>query len=140
MSSISAKRRSDAERIWRAGVAAVLPERLIPENVRADGDWLIIGDDEIDLQEVGRIAVVGAGKAAGAMAVALEKALGPRLLDKKSIAGWVNVPADCVVPTQRVYLHPARAPGVNEPSAAAVEGTRRIVELVSSLGPEDVCF
>ena len=111
MTSLSAKLRADAERIWRAGVAAVLPERLIPENVRVDGDWLAVGDELLDLRSIGRIAIVGAGKAAGAMAVALENVLGPRLLEEKQVSGWVNVPADCVVPTQRVHLHAARATG-----------------------------
>jgi hydroxypyruvate reductase len=74
------------------------------------------------------------------MAVALEDVLGPQLLEEKQVGGWVNVPADCVVPTRRVHLHAARAPGVNEPSAEGVEGTQRILELVSSLGPNDVCF
>src|SRR5262249_19086565 len=114
MSPIAAKLRADAQRIWRAGVAAVLPERLVPENVQVDGKWLVAGDDVLDLDSIGRIAVVGAGKAAGAMAVALEKALGPQLLDEKHVSGWVNVPADCVVPAQRIHLHAARAAGVNE--------------------------
>jgi hydroxypyruvate reductase len=140
MTSLSAKLRADAERIWQAGVAAVLPERLIPENVCVDGDWLAVGDELLDLHSIGRIAIVGAGKAAGAMAVALEKVLGPRLLDEKQVSGWVNVPADCVVPTQRVRLYAARAPGVNEPSSEGVAGTRRILEIVSSLGSDDVCF
>src|SRR3954471_10610815 len=140
MASLDSKLRSDAERIWRAGVSAVLAERLIPENVRVEGDWLQIGDDEIHLREVGRIAVVGAGKAAGAMAVALEHALGERLLAEKQLTGCVNVPADCVVPTQRIHLHSARAAGVNEPSAAGVEGTRRVLEIVSSLGRKDVAI
>jgi hydroxypyruvate reductase len=139
MTSISAKLRADAERIWRAGVAAVLPERLVPENVQVDDKWLAVGDDVLDLDSVGRIAVVGAGKAAGAMAVALEKTLGSQL-DEKQVSGWVNVPADCMVPTQRIHLHAARAAGVNEPSTAGVEGTRRIIEIVSSLGPDDLCF
>ncbi len=140
MSPQSAKLRADAERIWRAGVAAVLPERLIPENVHLDGDWLAIGDEVIDLRSIGRISIVGAGKAAGAMAVALEKVLGPELLEQKSVSGWVNVPADCVVPTKRVHLHAARAAGVNEPSIEGVAGTRKILELVASLGPNDLCF
>jgi glycerate 2-kinase len=140
MTSLSAKLRADAERIWRAGVAAVLPERLIPENVCVDGDWLAVGDELLDLRSIGRIAIVGAGKAAGAMAVALEKVLGPRLLEEKQVIGWVNVPADCVMPTQRVRLYAARAPGVNEPTAEGVVGTRQILEIVSSLGPDDVCF
>lgn len=140
MSSASIKLRADAEHIWQAGVAAVLPERLIPQHVRVDGNWLLVGDELIDLRAVERIAIVGAGKAAGAMAVALESVLGPELLDEKNVSGFVNVPADCVVPTQHVYLHAARPPGVNEPSPEGVEGTRRIMQIVSSLGPSDVCF
>ena len=132
--------RTDAERIWRAGVAAVQPARLIREHVRVDGDVLHVGDEAIDLRHVGRIAIVGAGKAAGAMAVALEDVLGPRLLADKNVTGWVNVPDDCVVPTARVHLHAGRPAGVNEPRPEGVEGTRRILELVGSLGPADLCI
>lgn len=132
--------RSDVERIWRAGVAAVQPERLVPEHVCVDGDWLTIGDESIDLRPIERIAIVGAGKAAGAMAIALEGVLGPRLLTDKNVTGWVNVPADCVAPAARVTLHAARPAGVNEPRPEGVEGTRRILQIVSSLGPQDLCF
>ncbi len=140
MTTPSEKLRSDAERIWRAGVAAVLPERLVPEQVRVDGNWLTVGDETIEIKSVGRIAIVGAGKAAGAMAVALENVLGPQLLEEKQVSGWVNVPADCLVETRRVHLHAARAAGVNEPSQAGFDGTRRILQIVSSLGPTDICF
>src|SRR5262249_38323626 len=34
----------------------------------------------------------------------------------------------------------ARAAGVNEPSAAGVLGTQRILQIVSSLEPRDICF
>jgi glycerate 2-kinase len=140
MSHHSATFPADAERIWWAGVNAVRPDRLVPEHVQVDNEWLVVGDDALDLRKLGRIAIVGAGKAAGAMAAALEGVLGPRVLDEKEVDGWVNVPADCVVPTRRVHLHAARAAGTNEPSPAGVEGTRRIIEIVSSLGPADVCF
>jgi glycerate 2-kinase len=132
--------RSDAERIWWAGVRAVLPERLIPENVQVSGDTLLIGDEEINLTHVRRIAVVGAGKASAAMAVAIEHALGPRLMVAKQVAGWVNVPADCVLPTQSVHLHSARPAGVNEPRPEGVAGTNEILKLVSSLTPDDLCL
>ena len=132
--------RSDAARIWRAGVAAVAPQRLIREHVRVDGESLRVGDELIDLRPIGQIAIVGAGKAAGAMAVALEEVLGPWLLAEKNVSGWVNVPADCTVPSHNVILHAARPAGVNEPRPEGVEGTRRILELVASLGPNDLCL
>ncbi len=132
--------RADAEQIWRAGVEAVLPDRLISSHIRQNDDTLFIDDQAIDLGGVRQIAIVGAGKAAGAMAVAMEQVLGPQLLDDKKISGWINVPADCILPTQRVRLHAARPAGVNEPRPEGVEGTKRILELVESLGPADLCF
>jgi hydroxypyruvate reductase len=132
--------RADAERIWRAGVKAVLPETLVHSHVTVDGGTLVIDDDSIDLHRVERIAIVGAGKAAGALTASLEGGLGPRLLIEKKASGWVNVPADCLVPTNRVHLHAARPAGVNEPRPEGVEGTRRILELVASLGPGDLCI
>lgn len=132
--------RADAERIWRAGVRAVLPEQLIPRHVRVEGETLLVGDEAIDLRPVRRIAIVGGGKAAGAMAVALEYALGPGLLEEKDVAGWVNVPSDCIVPTARVRLHAARPAGVNEPRPEGVAGTKQIMRLVASLEPDDLCL
>ena len=66
--------------------------------------------------------------------------LGPVLLARYDVSGWVNVPADCVTPAQCVRLHAGRPAGVNEPRPEGVAGTRRILEIVSSLGPRDLCF
>jgi hydroxypyruvate reductase len=140
MPSSAAKLREDAERIWRAGVAAVMPGPLIHSSVHVDGNWLVVDDEPIDLCGVRRIAIVGAGKAAGAMTAALEEVLGPQLLEEKDVVGWVNVPANCIVPTSRVRLHAARPAGVNEPRVEGVEGTRRILEIISQLGPADLCL
>jgi hydroxypyruvate reductase len=140
MPKTASQLRRDAERIWRAGIAAVMPDRLVRAHVRVQGDTLLVGDLAIDLRRVGRIAVVGAGKAAGAMAATLEDVLGPRWLTEKNVAGLVNVPADCLLPTQRIVLQAGRPAGVNEPRPEGVDGTRRILQLVASLGPDDICF
>ena len=60
----------DARHIWQAGVDAVMPERLVPAHLRVDGNGLFVGEQQFDLEKVRKIAIVGAGKAAGAMAVA----------------------------------------------------------------------
>ena len=138
--------RADALAIWNAGVDAVRSDRLVERNLRVVGDWLRIGEEasgepiEIDLAQVGRIAVVGAGKAGAGMAAGLARALGPRLLADKQVRGWINVPADCVQPLGCVQLHAARPAGVNEPTAEGVAGAKRILEIVSSLGPNDLCL
>ncbi len=132
--------RRDALRIWQAGVDAVNSERLVRAALRVEGRTLLAGDDQLDLDRIGRIAVVGAGKAGAGMAAAVEGVLGPRLMEEKQLAGWVNVPEDCVRPLSRIRLHGARPPGVNEPTEAGVAGAAEILRLVESLGPSDLCL
>ena len=135
-----AQLRRDALQIWRAGVDAVLPQRLVPQCLRIERQSLVIGDDAIPLDSIRRIVVVGAGKAGAGMAEAIETALGPKLMAEKQLAGWVNVPTDCVRPLQRIHLHAARPAGVNEPTAEGVAGSMEILRLVESLGPDDLCL
>ncbi len=56
------------------------------------------------------------------------------------VSGWVNVPDDCVLPLKQIYLHGGRPAGVNEPTGAGVAGTLEILQLVASLGPNDLCI
>jgi hydroxypyruvate reductase len=132
--------REDARQIWWAGVEAVQPARLVPEHLSVQGNSLCVGDHELDLEAIDRIVIVGAGKASGAMTVAVENVLGESLLRTKQVGGWVNVPVDCLQPTRAVRLFAARPAGVNEPTAAAVEGTREMLRLIGSLGPRDLCL
>src|SRR4029078_6711244 len=90
--------RGDALRVWRAGVAAVHPARLIPEFVHVEGGDLWIGDESIARAPVGKIAVIGGGKASGAMAAALEDVLGDEVIADKYAGGLVNVPENAVAP------------------------------------------
>ncbi len=140
MSTCSKLLREHAQTIWRAGVEAVKPARLVPEFVAVEGDMLWLGEQEIDLREVERLAIIGAGKAGAGMTVALEGALGAEVLAKKRVHGWVNVPADCVESTQCVKLHSARPAAVNEPRPEGVVGTREILRIVEQLGPRDLCL
>ncbi|MEX0718468.1 MAG: DUF4147 domain-containing protein [Planctomycetaceae bacterium] len=130
--------REDALAIWRAGVAAVDSERLVAQNVRVDGNQLTICGHPFDLATLGRIAVVGTGKAGAGMAAAFERAIGDGVLREK-LTGWVNVPADCVRPLERIQLHAARPAGVNEPTEEGVAGAERILDIVSGLAKRDLC-
>lgn len=140
MSRSSSLLRQDALAIWQAGVDAVDSRRLVQDNVRGEGEALWVGDEEIPLDSVRRIVVVGAGKAGAGMAEGIELALGPQRMAAKNLTGWINVPADCVRPLTHITLHAARAAGVNEPTSAGVEGGRRILELVRSLTADDLCL
>lgn len=129
----------DAQAIWQAGVDAVRSERLIADAVQRNGDLLTICNREFHLPDLGRIAVVGAGKAGAGMAAAIETVLGATIVDRL-VVGWVNVPADCVRPLQQITLHAARPAGVNEPTEAGVFGTEQILQIVSSLTSRDLCI
>jgi glycerate 2-kinase len=138
-----AELRADALAIWQAAVEAVRSDRLVCQNVRVEGDWLVIGNEQLALASIGRIAVVGAGKAGAGMAAGLEAALGPRVLAEKDVSGWINVPDDVAgtlrVPTT-IHLHAARPAGLNEPTEAGVYGAQQILRIVQSLGPADLCL
>ncbi|MCE9532310.1 MAG: DUF4147 domain-containing protein [Planctomycetes bacterium] len=120
--------REQALSIWKAGVDAVRPEILLPGALREPRMQNAI-------EKAKRIIVVGAGKAGSAMSVALEQALGSHLA---KVEGIVNVPADTVRATQKIQLHAARPAGSNHPTAEGVAGSERMLELVSSAGPEDI--
>jgi hydroxypyruvate reductase len=131
---------ADALAIWRAGVDAVDSQRLVAEHVQVKGGRLWVGSEGIDLESIGRIVVVGAGKAGAGMAAGLERALGEPLLAEKHVSGWINVPADCLRPLHAIHLHAARPAGVNEPTDEGVAGAEKILELVGSMTARDVCI
>jgi len=129
----------DALKIWQAGVAAVGSEQLVHSAVKYDCDNIEFGDFRIRASNVDRVLVVGAGKAGTGMAAALEEIFGPDFGSSQRLEGWVNVPAGCERSLEFLHLHPARPQGVNEPTEAGCEGTRRMLEMVGSAGPNDLC-
>jgi hydroxypyruvate reductase len=135
-----AQLRADALAIWQSGVDAVDSQRLVAEHVQVKGGRLLIGAEAVDLAAIGRILVVGGGKAGAGMAAGLEQALGPQVLESKRVTGWLNVPADCLRPLRAIHLHAARPAGVNEPTAEGVAGADKILELVGSMSAADVCI
>ncbi|MBI5760335.1 MAG: DUF4147 domain-containing protein [Planctomycetales bacterium] len=137
--SASRSLRQDAVTIWQAGVSAVRSDQLVRNVVRRSDDTLVVCGHEFSVSKLGKIVVVGAGKAGAGMAAGLEESLGDDVVDGK-VVGWVNVPADCVRPLRKIHLHAARPAGINEPTEAGVEGTEKILELVSQVGPDDLCL
>lgn len=132
--------RDDALAIWRAGVAAVDSARLVRDVLQVKGSTLVVGDEPLSLDDYERIVVVGAGKAGAGMAGGVEQVLGDHWLREKQVTGWVNVPADCVRRLHSIHLHAARPAGMNEPTEEGAAGANRILDLVQSLGPRDLCL
>lgn len=128
--------RDDVTAIWMAGLDAVRAEPLVARETCWDNDWLQLGNSGWSRHDFDRIVVVGAGKAATAMATGLRCSLGEWL----PVSGWINVPEGTERDIDDIHVHVARPAGCNEPTEAAVEGTRSIMRIMQSAGPRDLCI
>ena len=99
-----------------AAVAAAQPARVLAPHLPAP--------------PAGRCMVVGAGKAAAAMAAAVEAAW-----PDVALSGAVAVPHGTTAELRRIALLPAAHP---VPDAGSEAAARRMLELVSGLGPDDL--
>ena len=140
------KLRQDALAIWQAGVDAVTPNQLFRNKVIMDGTHLCVEDVAIDLADIDRIVVVGAGKASASMAIALHQVLLDKLpvsLRGLPVSGWINAPAETFTQQQvdelePIHMHVARPAGLNWPTEASVLGTQRILQQVRQATERDL--
>jgi glycerate 2-kinase len=118
--------RQHALRIFDAAVQAADPAACVRAVLRTRGSRLIAGDASVDLRSVGRILVVGAGKAAARMAEAVERILGRRIA-----GGLILSPVGVEGRARRI---PVVTAGHPVPDARGVAGARRIAEMASQAG------
>ncbi|MBN1399950.1 MAG: DUF4147 domain-containing protein, partial [Anaerolineae bacterium] len=131
--------------ILEAGLRAADPYPSTRTCVRVQGNRLIVGHSDFlpegapyaveqvyDLDEVGRIYVLGAGKGIQRVARALEDALGEHLTGGEVIDKQGS-PLLC----ERIHVtfgaHPV-------PDEGCVEGCRRILDIARGLTPRDLVF
>lgn len=138
--SATERLREDAHAIWMAALRAVDSKRLTEAHIRVENGQLHLGDIELSLDDLDRIAIVGGGKAGAGMAAGALAALGDQVCRDKQVHGWLNVPDDCVRDLPTIHLHGARPAGRNEPTQRGVDGTKQILSIVEQLGPRDLCL
>ncbi|MCC9654359.1 glycerate kinase type-2 family protein [Rhodopirellula halodulae] len=128
--------------MFARGVDAVLGDRLLLNSLSADATHLWVGDLAIPRDSFDRLVVIGAGKASAAMAAGLSQFIQSQLPtltgQPMPVIGHVNVPEGCFRDLPGITIQEARPAGVNEPTEAAIQGTDRILELVSNAGPRDL--
>jgi len=124
--------RSLALRALDAAVQAADPSGVIMENVKLDGSRLIVSHETYDLSQVKNIYVVGAGKASGQMALALEKTLDDRITQ-----GCVNIlrGTSSRYRTQRIELNEASHPLSDQ---AGVRGAEKMIQLAENARKDDL--
>jgi glycerate 2-kinase len=123
--------RDDAAAIRSAAIESVLPARLVAHRVSLD---------DLAIDGVERLVVVGAGKAAAGMAEGIESLLGADRLARHRATGLVSVPEGCGRMLSRIAIRETRPAAANLPTAAVVQATHEILAAVSSLGPRDLAI
>lgn len=119
-----------ATAIFNAGVRAVDPEACVRRRLRLTGNRLLVGDSAYPLKSIGKLFVVGAGKASAAMARAVEAVLGERI-DR----GLVITKYGHAVPLSRCRVMEAAHP---VPDANGVKATDALLDLIATAGPGDL--
>jgi len=113
-------------------IETVDPKRIVESKVKIKGGSLAIDGFKLSLRRFKRVTVVGAGKASGAMAEALERVLSDRITH-----GLVNVleGTKSNFHTDKIELQEASHP---VPSEKSTEGTERMLELLTDLSEDDL--
>lgn len=108
--------------IFKAGIDAVNPYRLILQSLKIDGNILNIGSVSYDLSRFNNILVIGAGKATAPMAQAVEEVIG-----NKINGGLIIVKYGHTYPLKKIRQIEAGHP---LPDEAGVKGTEEIIKLI----------
>jgi len=118
--------------IIQHALQAVDPRAAVHRLLTREDNRLAIGRVSYDLASYRRVLVLGAGKASGAMAAALEE-----LLDGYLDVGAVIVKQGYRVPTQRTELFEAGHP---IPDQRGLEATQAIMALAADADEDDLIF
>src|SRR5260370_39133353 len=127
MSSALSKK---ALRILNAALNAADPTEAVLRHVRLDGQTLIAGRQRYGLKKFRNVYVVGAGKAAAAMALAIEE-----LLSKRISGGFINVKSAPNTPLRRFQVMGSGHP---IPHTNGEKGARCIAEIPRGAQRDDL--
>lgn len=144
--------RDDVLTILDAAIRAVDPHQAVLDNVRLAGDALWIGGRSYALADLGRILVVGGGKAGTPMAAAVCEALGDRIVGgavnvkyghTSAAGGWrvsygrggESYEPPARAETGPIAIHEAGHP---VPDAAGLAGAEKIAAMLSALTERDL--
>ncbi|MGB2690913.1 MAG: glycerate kinase [Thermodesulfobacteriota bacterium] len=124
------KLRGDARAIFDAGLKAVDPINAVKNHFKRNGNTLKVQHKEYDVAAYENIYVIGMGKAAAAMAKAVEEILGDQLT-----SGIVNVKYGHTVPLSKIKINEAAHP---VPDSAGLKGSQEIIDLLKKSGEKDL--
>ncbi len=124
------KLRKDARELFETALAEADPRKCVLERLELRGNELSVADAVFDLSEFESVYAVAFGKAAPAMAGALEELLGDRIT-----RGLVVSNVESEIPFRRMDFHLSSHPVPDERSVAAAE---KAVSLLEKSGKNDL--
>lgn len=122
--------REQALAIFNAAVSAVQPSQLLPRNIQFDKNTLLLKDQSFSLKDIDHIYVIGAGKAAAAMAFEVEKILGEHITE-----GIVVTKYDHCLSLKKITCIEAGHPLPDENS---VKAGKEILDIASRATEKDI--
>jgi hydroxypyruvate reductase len=127
---MAASLRRQALRIFQAALKAAAPAQAVLRHVQLDGERLVADGARYRLSAFRNISVIGAGKASAQMARAIERLLGARIS-----GGEINVKDGHAAALRRIRINECGHP---VPDQRGVAGARRIAQIASEAGPDDL--
>mgnify|MGYP000482708379 CR=1 FL=1 len=122
--------RDHAINIFQAAVQAVQPQYLLPRHIQWRDNLLHLGSQVVERTKIHNVYVIGAGKAAAAMARETENILGEIITD-----GIIVTKYDHGLPLQYIQCREAGHP---LPDAAGVKAGEEITNLLQQAGEHDI--
>jgi glycerate 2-kinase len=119
-----------ALRILNVALKAADPAEAVLQHVRLDRETLIARRERYGLKKFRHVYVIGAGKAAGAMALAIQEILGNRIA-----SGFINVKSASTKGLRRFVVMECGHP---IPDSDGEQGARRIAQIAQDAGPDDL--
>lgn len=126
-------RREVIQAVQAAALAAVEPGQAVRRHLHRDGDILLVAGHRYDLARFDRVWIAGGGKATVPMVTALAEILEGRLVGGVAVTKYGH--ASDGTPTPSIFIQEAGHP---VPDEAGVIGARRLADLVTAAGPDDL--
>lgn len=123
------QQRNNANKIYEAAVAAVQPALLLRQHLAVTATGICIGTQQFNIP-IKSVVVIGAGKAAAAMAQTTETILGSYIK-----AGIISTKYEHALPLQIIHCMEAAHPVPDEKSLEAIQQT---IQLLQQTKPGDI--
>jgi glycerate 2-kinase len=119
--------------VLAAARAAVEPGQAVRRYLQREDDVLVVAGRRYDLARIDRVWIAGGGKAAAPMVATLVEILGARLRGGVAVTKYGH--SSGRTPDASILIQEAGHP---VPDEAGVAGARRLAELVTAAGPDDL--